>query len=177
MGAGESSDMPPGETRGLPELEYGIAGEKSTKASNGAANPPNEPADHDVAYDILVEETKDSNMPWLFHGKTKAPAEVRDESYCSCIRSMDLVIADKRRGVLSKERALQNFEHYLAKIREIGRVDADRVRDVLLRFGIDDARRLELQHDYQELRRECGRKVPVFGEKGMQQERKRNSCC
>mmetsp|Transcript_29195 Transcript_29195/g.82884 ORF Transcript_29195/g.82884 Transcript_29195/m.82884 type:complete len:204 (-) Transcript_29195:137-748(-) len=175
------SKAPPGSSTGeqqrsAPRGDRSSASEPSPFVTKDVQGSSYASDGHDAAYDIPVAEKEEVNVPWLFDGKAKSQDEVRDESYCSYIRSMQMVFVDRRRGVLDKQQALRNVEYYLAKVQELGKVDADRVRDMLTKFGIDDTRRLDMQHEYQELRKDCGQRVPVFGEKGMKKSRD-TMCC
>eukprot|EP00927_Polykrikos_kofoidii_P072965 TRINITY_DN69050_c0_g1_i1.p1 TRINITY_DN69050_c0_g1~~TRINITY_DN69050_c0_g1_i1.p1 ORF type:complete len:181 (+),score=45.19 TRINITY_DN69050_c0_g1_i1:58-543(+) len=95
----------------------------------------------------------------------RSPAEIRDERYASYIVALDRLFADFEGEKLSKEKALEAVEEYMVKIRDIGRVDGERARIMLEKKGIDDQRRMDLEREYQDLKRQNGQTVPEFGAK------------
>lgn len=125
-------------------------------------------ANHDAKYDTQVKTTTDTSTSWLFGGgKPKSASEIRDERYCGYLSSLNKVLTDWSTGTLKNQEALMHADYYMEKIQEVGRVDADRAREMLAAKGIDDQRRMDLQREYQDLKRKCGQKVPQFDDKGM----------
>mmetsp|Transcript_6639 Transcript_6639/g.16534 ORF Transcript_6639/g.16534 Transcript_6639/m.16534 type:complete len:162 (+) Transcript_6639:97-582(+) len=124
------------------------------------------PEGHDVRYDQVVKETQESTFSWLFGGKPKSQSELRDERYCGYLVSMDKVLSDWQRNELDKTEALRHAEYYMEKIVGLGTVDAERARELLSARGIDDQKRMDLQREFQDLKRACNQHVPLFDGQG-----------
>lgn len=117
---------------------------------------------HDKRYDVKLEES--SGGSW-FGGQTKTTkshAELQDERYVSYMMSIDLVLHDWEAKKIGNHEALANADFYMKKITGIGKVDAARARFLLLQKGLGDRRRMDLQLEYQELKKACGLKPPEF---------------
>mmetsp|Transcript_52565 Transcript_52565/g.146745 ORF Transcript_52565/g.146745 Transcript_52565/m.146745 type:complete len:106 (+) Transcript_52565:1-318(+) len=70
--------------------------------------------------------------------------------------SIDLVLRDWSEKKISDSKALLNADHYMHKVTGLGTVNAERTRFLLMQKGLDDQRRLDLQREYQALRKACG---------------------
>merc|ERR1712173_238621 len=105
-------------------------------------------------------------MSWFFGSEQKTTGFLRDETYCEHINNLNDELLGWKKGSVRTHQALENADYHIGQIQKIGRVDAERARDMLSAKGISDERRLELQVTYQELKRVCGQRVPKFDSKG-----------
>mmetsp|Transcript_16075 Transcript_16075/g.48426 ORF Transcript_16075/g.48426 Transcript_16075/m.48426 type:complete len:137 (+) Transcript_16075:87-497(+) len=127
---------------------------------------------HDPRYDTKIHTTQPSRMSWLVGGPPMDQAETRDERYAGFVISLSKVLADWQASRLTSSEALQHADFYMEKIIEIGSVNGESARSILEERGIDDAKRLELQKSFQDLKKACGQSVPQFNAR-----RQRNPCC
>mmetsp|Transcript_69387 Transcript_69387/g.176216 ORF Transcript_69387/g.176216 Transcript_69387/m.176216 type:complete len:153 (-) Transcript_69387:84-542(-) len=148
----------------------------SPGAATGAAALDSVPDGHDPRYDEVVSTNQSSSFSWLVGSKPKPAAEVRDEKYAGYLISLDKVMADWQRRVLTDQEAMVHGDWYVQKIQGLGRVDSNKCRELLMGRGIDDQRRLDLQSMYQEVKHACGQKTG-FGKDATITRKAQGACC
>lgn len=134
----------------------------------GAGNPLDNPQAYDSEMMYMFKKINDKAHPqgwgeWLM-GKPVSvpPAELRDEKYAAYIVCMEKTFEVWEKKELSSAQTLQKVEFYMGQLKQIGRVDGDRARMLLYHEGIDDQRRMDLEREYQDLRRQCGQAIPQY---------------
>lgn len=113
-------------------------------------------------------QARGTAWPWLVgsgpmagpKGEPKTPtADSRDDRYCRYLVRLDRVLSDWKAGMAPLD-ALVQADHIIEGIAGVGSVDAQCVRCVLARRGIDDERREDMEKHYLELKRLCGQRAP-----------------
>eukprot|EP00401_Gymnodinium_catenatum_P069191 CAMPEP_0117526076 /NCGR_PEP_ID=MMETSP0784-20121206/36100_1 /TAXON_ID=39447 /ORGANISM="" /LENGTH=176 /DNA_ID=CAMNT_0005322295 /DNA_START=41 /DNA_END=572 /DNA_ORIENTATION=+ len=127
-------------------------------ATQGGMATANYATDRDKA------KPKQTWFDWLT-GKQppKSPAELRVDRYVMNIVALDRCFASWESQAIDKTAALQQCEYYMKNIMEIGRVDGELARTELVKKGIDDQRRMDLEREYQDLQKANGKQVQNFG--------------
>lgn len=134
-------------------------------ATNNATQMGGPPQMTQPAYtQYVAEKPQQSWVDWLT-GKEppKSAAEIRDENYAAYVVSLDRIFCEWESGKLTKEDALSQTEQTMVAITNIGTVDGERARLILARAGIDDQRRMDLEREYNALRKANSKTEMKFG--------------